>query len=113
MNTINGQCTRVPDDKNQNTHKPQTKKSQREIVDDNIRPWLPVFMILMAFLGITKMMLDSHWESRDSDQVKLARQATAQEMYKAEVAKAEAEKAKNTLSNARIIIPSPFPTRGE
>lgn len=115
MATYPGQCTHVSGSK-ENEHSAsngkEKKKTQREIVENNVGPWIPILLMLLSIFGTAKMMLDSHLESRDSDQVKLARQATAQKMYEAEIAKADAEKARNTLSNAQIVIPSPFP-KGE
>ena len=120
MATYPGQCThvsgsndeKIKPEKQANPEEKKRKKTQREIVENNVGPWIPFLFMVLSILGTAKMMLDSHLESRDSDEVKLSRQATARRMYDAEIAKADAEKASNTLSNAQIVIPSPFP-KGE
>ena len=113
MVTVNGECTRVKDDEHNQKNNQKRGKTQQEIVDKNITPWVPVLMVLLAILGTAKMMWDNHVQSRDPAEVKIEREHTAQEMFKAKAAEARAAEAKYTLNNAQVIIPSnPFP-KGE
>ncbi|MBP9782631.1 MAG: hypothetical protein KBC50_02795 [Candidatus Pacebacteria bacterium] len=84
--------------------------SQQEIVNNHIKPWLPVAMIVIGAITITRLAFDSHTEAQEPPAVKIEKEKTKQAFfeankrkYDAEIAKAEARK-----NQPPIIVPSPF-----
>lgn len=84
--------------------------SQLEVVEKYVKPWVPIVLIVISAVTITRLAIDSHTEAQDAPAVKIEKEKTKQaffeaskKKYEADIAKAEARK-----NQPSIIVPSPF-----
>lgn len=89
---------------------PQGKKTQKQIVSEYVLPWVYVAMVFFSFIAALNLLYARYAESKDSDEVKLSREETARELFKAEQEKAKAEGKKYEYRDRPVVVQyNPFP----